>query len=127
MSRERDYVITQLVYENFLALFGDRSPLHVDSAYAQQCGFRDTLMHGAILNGFISNFVGMVFPGGKSLELSVDIRFLLPSFLGDTLRLRGEIAQKLDSRDVVVLHLTFVNQSHDATVATARVQIKMMT
>jgi 3-hydroxybutyryl-CoA dehydratase len=126
LKRERTYLITPEVYEGFLRLFGDCSPLHVDAAYAKTCGFSDTLMHGAILNGFISHFIGMVFPGGRSLELSVDIRFLQPSYLGDTLRLQGKIAQKLDLHQVIVLHLTFVNQTSGATVATGRVQVKLM-
>ena len=62
---ERDYTITSEVYEGFLRVFGDRSQLHVDSVYAKACAFTDVLMHGAILNGFISNFVGMVFPAAK--------------------------------------------------------------
>jgi 3-hydroxybutyryl-CoA dehydratase len=126
MVRERDYVITPAVYEGFLSIFGDRSPLHADSAYAKRCGFTDILMHGAILNGFISNFVGMVFPGGRSLELSVDIRFVKPTYLGDKLRLQGKIAQKLDAHQVIVLHLTFLNQTSGIAVATGRVQVKMM-
>ena len=127
MADERDYVITPAVYEDFLRIFGDRSPLHVDAGYAKTCGFDSFLMHGAILNGFISNFVGMVFPGGRSLELSVDIRYSQPCYLGDTLRLHGKIVQKLDLHQVVVLHLTFLNQTRGGTAATGRVQIKMMT
>ena len=126
MVRERDYAITLEVYEDFLRLFGDRSPLHVDTAYAQACGFAGPLMHGAVLNGFISNFIGMVFPGGKSLELSVDIRFSQPVYLGDTVRLQGKVAQKLDAQQVVVLHLTFLNQTRGGTAACGRVQVKMM-
>jgi acyl dehydratase len=126
MSCERDYVITQEVYEDFLRVFGDCSPLHVETDYARACGFDGILMHGAILNGFISNFIGMVFPGGKSLELSVDIRYQQPVYLGDTLRLQGKIAQKLDVQHVIVLHLSFLNQTRGGTAATARVQVKMM-
>ena len=126
ISRERDYEITLEVYEGFLRLFGDCSPLHVDADYAKICDFTDILMHGAILNGFISNFVGMVYPGGKSLELSVDIRYLKPAYLGDTLRLVGKITQKLDVQQVVVLHITFLNQTRGGTTANGRVQVKMM-
>ncbi len=126
MTQERDYVITPEVYEDFMRVFGDRSPLHVDADYAKVCGFVGPLMHGAILNGFISNFIGMVFPGGRSLELSVDIRFSQPVYLGDTVRLQGKVAQKLDAQRVVVLHLTFLNQTRGGTAANGRVQVKMM-
>lgn len=126
VSHELDYVISPKVYEGFLSIFGDCSPLHVDADYAKRCGFTEILMHGAILNGFVSNFVGMVYPGGKSLELSVDIRYLQPAYLGDTLRLVGKINQKLDVQQVVVLHVTFLNQTRGGTTASGRVQIKIM-
>ena len=127
MTREKDYVISRAIYEGFLGLFGDASPLHVGDAYAVKCGFKGCLMHGAILNGFVSNFIGMVFPGNKSLELSVDIRFQNPCYLGDTIRLEGKIAQKLEAHNVTVLHLTFHNRTSGDIAATARVQVKMMT
>lgn len=127
MTREKDYVISRVIYEGFLGLFGDASPLHVGDAYAVKCGFKGCLMHGAILNGLVSNFIGMVFPGNKSLELSVDIRFQNPCYLGDTIRLEGKIAQKLEAHNVAVLHLTFHNRTSGDIAATARVQVKMMT
>src|SRR4026208_1783235 len=84
---EHDYTITPEVYQSVLAAFDDRSPIHVDANYARAAGFTDWGMHGAILNGFLSHFVGMVYPGAYSLLLTVDLRYQHPSYLGDTLRL----------------------------------------
>jgi 3-hydroxybutyryl-CoA dehydratase len=123
---ERDYAVTRQVYEDFLKLFGDASPLHVDADYARACDFPDVLMHGAILNGFISNFVGMHFPGGRGMELSVDIRFLKPVWVEDVIRVQGKLAQKLDSHQVVVVHLSLTNKATGEAVASAKVQLKMM-
>jgi len=125
MTCERDYAITPDVYRNFLACFDDRSPIHVDADYARARGFNDTVMHGAILGGFLSHFVGMVFPGANSLLLSMELRFIHPSYLGDSFLLRATVAQKLDARRVVVLHLVFMNQTQGLTAATARVQVKV--
>ena len=125
MARERDYVITAAVYENFLRAFDDRSPLHVDAGQARAAGFAGCVMHGGILNGFVSHFVGMVFPGAHSLLLSSELRFQQPSYLGDTLRLQAKLVQKLDVQSVVVLHLTFLNLTRNVTAATGRVQVKV--
>src|SRR5689334_9206808 len=103
----KQYVITAEVYDRFLELFGDASPLHVDDAVAVSCGFSSKLMHGAILNGFISNFVGMNFPGRRTLELGVEIRFLKPTYVGDVLDLEAVVKERLESRQVVVLHFAF--------------------
>jgi acyl dehydratase len=125
LTGERDYVITPAVYENFLSAFDDRSPIHVDAAYAQARGFANPVMHGGILNGFVSHFVGMVLPGANSLLLSVELRFLRPSYLGDTLRLQAKIAQKVDAQEVVVLHVAFLNQTRGGTAATGRIHVKV--
>jgi 3-hydroxybutyryl-CoA dehydratase len=125
MARESDYVITEAVYQKFLELFGDRSPVHTDAGHAMSQGFSGLVMHGAILNGFLSNFVGMVFPGANTVELSVEIRYLKPCYLGDQVRLRGEIVQKLDAMKVVVMHVSFQNATRTSLAANGRVQIKI--
>jgi acyl dehydratase len=124
-EQEHDYVITPSVYDNFLRAFDDRSPIHVDADHARAAGFAGQVMHGAILNGFVSHFVGMIFPGANSLLLSVDLRFSQPSYLGDALRLQAKVAQKLDAHQVVVLHVAFLNQTRGGTAATGRVQVKV--
>jgi acyl dehydratase len=124
-SCERDYAITPRVYQGFLETFDDRSPIHVDAEYARARGFADSVMHGAILNGFVSHFVGMVFPGATGLLLSVELRFAQPSYLGDTLKLRAKVAQKVDAQQVLVLHVTFINQTRSVTAATGRLQVKL--
>ena len=125
MTRERVYRITPEVYEHFLKAFDDRSPIHVDAAHARAHGFAGPVMHGTILAGFLSHFVGMVFPGANSLLLSVDLRFSQPSYLGDTLRLQAKVAQKLETQRVVVLHIAFLNETRGAAAASGRVQVKV--
>ena len=122
---ERDYVITTAVYQGFLAAFDDRSPIHVDAEAARARGFAAPVMHGAILNGFVSHFVGMVFPGASSLLLSTELRFAHPSFEGDTLCLQAKVAQKVDAQQVVVLHLSLANRTRGYVAATGRAQIKV--
>ena len=107
----KQYVIAAEIYSGFLDLFGDTSPLHVDDQAAVSCGFTGKLMHGAILNGFISNFVGMNFPGRRTLELGVEIRFVKPVYLGDVLELEAAVQERLESRRVVVLAFNFKRQA----------------
>jgi len=125
MREQHDYTITEEVYRGFLAAFGDYSPIHVDDAVAKQCGFHAPVMHGSILNGFLSHFVGMHFPGALSLLLSVDIRFSQPSYLGDRIRIEAVVSQKLDVRQVVVLDVVFNNLTQSQLAARARVQVML--
>ena len=118
-----DYPITPEVYGRFLEAFQDHSPIHVDEAFARSKGFAGRVMHGSILNGFVSHFVGMWFPGRFSLLLSVDLRFSQPSFLGDVIRLESVVSQKMDSRDIVILDVTLTNLTRNQLAARGRIQV----
>ena len=118
-----DYPITPEVYDRFLDAFQDYSPIHVDEAFAQSKGFAGRVMHGSILNGFVSHFVGMWFPGRFSLLLSVDLRFSQPSYLGDVILLESVVSQKMDSRDIVILDVTLTNLTRNLLAARGRVQV----
>lgn len=126
LTATAEYQITPELYAAFLRLFPDRSPVHVDEEFARANGFQGIVMHGALLNGFLSHFVGMRLPGRRSLELTVDIRYLKPSYLGDRIRLTGTIRQKLESRRVVVMDVVYQNLNQATVVGRARVQVAML-
>ncbi len=123
MSASRDYAITAGVYEHFLAAFQDYSPLHLDEEFARARGFSGKVMHGSLLNGFVSNFVGMYFPGKFSLLLSVDLRYANPSYLGDVITIDAVVSQKMDVQKVVVLDITLTNNTRHSLAARGRVQV----
>ena len=123
MKERYHYMISPSVYEGFLAVFQDYSPIHVDQAYARDRGFEGKVMHGSMLNGFLSHFVGMYFPGRRSLLLTVDLRFAQPCYLGDKIWLEAEVTQKVDARQVLVLDVNFHNETRSWTAARARAQV----
>ena len=125
MTVENDYSLTSSVYDAFLAAFDDRSPVHVDDNYAQASGFRERVMHGAILNGFLSHFIGMHFPGRRALWLSVDLRYLAPSYLGDELQVQAIVEQKVESQRVIVLKIIIRNKTQGAVAARGRTQVAL--
>jgi acyl dehydratase len=122
-TESRIYQISGEVYGNFLAAFRDESPIHVDEAYAKRLGFPGCVMHGAILNGFISHFVGTWFPGRFSLLLGVDLGYVAPSHLGDLIELEVVVTQKVDSMDVVVMNVVLKNLSQASVAARGRVKV----
>ena len=120
---QQQYTVTEDVYRRFLDLFEDVSPLHVNDDVAVSCGFARRLVHGATLNGFISNFVGMIFPGRRSLELGVDIEYVQPTYIGDLLLLEATIRERLQARKVVVLKFRFTRG--ETIVARGRISVMM--
>jgi 3-hydroxybutyryl-CoA dehydratase len=125
MIEARDYAISMEVCDHFLAAFDDRNPIHVDDSHARKLGFPEKVMHGTLLNGFLSHFIGMFFPGRLSLLLSVDLRFAQPSHLGDVIRLEAVVSQKLDVRKVIVLDATFRNITRASIAARGRIQVML--
>lgn len=124
-AHTRRYAITPAVYEGFLGAFEDRSPVHVDEAYARDRGFDGKVMHGAILNGFVSHFVGMCFPGRRALLLSVDLRYAAPCYLGDVVELQATVSQKVDAQQVIVLTLRIQNVTRGTSAARGRAQVSV--
>jgi acyl dehydratase len=106
-----------------LDAFQDHSPLHVDEDYAKSRGFAGRVMHGSVLNGFLSHFIGTWFPGRFSLLLAVDLRFSQPSYLGDMVRLETVVSQKMDSRQIVILDATLANLTRNQLAARGRIQV----
>lgn len=80
---------TQTISETHVALFvgavGDTNPLHVDEAYAQGSRFGRRIAQGILVAGLISTVIGAKLPGTGAVYLSQTLRFLKPTYLGDTI------------------------------------------
>ncbi len=123
LEASRTYVISPEVHDAFIAASGDRNRLHVDDAYARSQGFPEKVMHGGILGGFISHFVGMHFPAGPVLLQSVDTQFKSPCHLGDEIRIDARVAQVAEAVGAVVMSLVLTNTTRGRVAAKSRVQI----
>ena len=117
------YQITPGILQHFIAAFRDDNPVHIDEAYAKSRGFAGQVMHGAILNGFISNFIGTWFPGRFSLELAVDVRFSKPCYLSDFIQLEAVVGQKMDAKKLLILDVTLKNLTQKNLAGRGRVQV----
>jgi 3-hydroxybutyryl-CoA dehydratase len=125
MKEQYTYVLSEDVYQSFLSAFHDLSPIHVDETYALSCGYPGKVMHGTILNGFLSHFIGMYFPGRLSLLLAADLRFAQPCYLNDVITLETVVSQKLEARSVIILEATFMNKTRDYLAARGRIQVML--
>lgn len=91
--------------DEFARLSGDHSPLHISAEFARQAGFRNRLVHGALLAALVSRLVGMELPGSQSLLLSLKLDFPAPTFPNDTVVVAGRIKSLHPEERVIVLHL----------------------
>ncbi len=106
---KQTFQLTEKIYRGFIELFSDRNPLHVDPVFARSKGFESTVMHGNILGGFLSYFVGECLPIKNVIIHSQEIKFLKPVSLNDTLLFSAVIRDVYDSVGVVEFGFDFTS------------------
>ena len=122
---ETHFVVDEKAYNGFLNLYQDRNPLHVNDDFAKELGFREKVMHGNILNGFLSFFVGECLPIKNVVIHSQSISFKLPVYLNNKLRLKTIVDGVYDSVEAVEFKYTFSNEA-GKTVAKGKIQIGIL-
>lgn len=109
-TAEFSWTVTEDMMKAFRALSGDANPLHVDAAYAKAQGYPGPVVYGMCTASLYSQLAGMYLPGKRCLLQSVHADFLRPVFVGDVLRVSGEIIEKNDSVRQIVVRAAIRNQ-----------------
>jgi len=122
---QRQFTITRSVYEGFIHLSGDKNPLHTDESFAKAKGFNSIVMHGNILCGFLSYFVGECLPEKNVIILSQEILFSKPVYMDDSLAFKAEVSDVHDSVNVVEFNFQFVKEQN-LRVAKGTLKIKLL-
>ena len=117
------FTVSPEIYQGFIAIFCDRHPLHTDAHYANVRGFRSEVMHGNILNGFLSYFIGECLPEREVMILSQEIKYQRPVFLGDRLTLEASVIDIHQSVNLIEIAYKFRNVVDGKPVATGTINI----
>jgi len=120
---EVPFSVTAATHAGFIQLFGDKNPLHVDAGFAISKGFTGEVMHGNILGGFLSYFIGECLPVKNVIIHSQDIKYSKPVYKNDDLVLKAEIADVFPSVNAVEFRFRFENKKTATTVAKGKIQI----
>lgn len=122
---KESFVITDEVYEGFVNIFKDYNSLHTDIEYSNLKGFRSKVMHGNILNGFISYFIGECLPVKNVIIQTQQIKYSLPVYLKEELTFFAEIVDIFESVSTIELKYYFMN-SINKKVAKGNIQIGLI-
>ena len=117
------FKISNDIYDGFVNIFNDKNPMHVDLDFAKNHGYSEIVMHGNILNGFISYFIGELLPIKNIVILSQNIKFSNPVYLNDLLQFNASVFEIYESVNVINFKFSFINQKN-IKVAKGKVQIK---
>ncbi len=119
------FPVSEKVYQGFIQTFEDRNVLHTDASYARSKGFRDKVVHGNILAGFISRFVGELLPLNNVIIHRQEFFFAKPVYLGNVLTLHAEVIDFSEAVKTYELRFKFLNEGNER-VCYGKVQIGLI-
>lgn len=102
--------ITEEHMELFAKLSGDLNPMHVDAVYAQNRGYKDTVVYGMLSASFYSTLVGMYLPGERCLLNESNIIYRKPVYVGDRLYIQGKVVDKRNATRRIKIKGEMTNQ-----------------
>ena len=121
----QEFIVSEETHQGFIALFKDENPLHTDTEFAISKGFKGKVMHGNILNGFLSYFIGECLPTNDVIIHSQEIQFKNAVYLNDILAFRAEIIGVYESVQAIEFKFDFKN-AIGKTVAKGKIQIGLL-
>ena len=101
--------ITEKMLDSFSDISGDTNPLHADAEYAMGEGYEDRVSYGMLTASFLSSLAGVYLPGERSLIKELKIKFAKPVYPGETITVEGEVTDKNDTFNMIVLKVTMRN------------------
>ena len=107
----------------FAKLTGDNSPIHMESGFARERGFKDRVVHGGLLVGCISHLIGTRFPGKNPIIQTLEVKFFHPAYIGDTLKIHSIVDQISESVATVILKLAITNMGTGQVLLKSKVQV----
>src|SRR6476620_11686637 len=118
----QQFIVSEETYNGFIALFRDQNPLHTNEEFAQNKGFKGRVMHGNILNGFLSYFIGECLPTKDVIIHSQEIQFKNAVYLNDELQFEAKISGVYESVGAIEFKFTFKN-NEAKVMAKGKIQI----
>ena len=103
LSAQTVKLVTEADIQAFAEVSGDFNPVHMDEDFARRTPFRGRIAHGALTASLISGVLGNQLPGPGAIFLGLNMRFALPTRIGDEVTTRVTVkAVDLKSRKAIM-------------------------
>ena len=100
-SDQFEVLVDEKMHSDFSKLFGDFSPIHTSTEFSSKSRFKKRIGYAFLLTGFLSKLYGEYLPGGSSVCIKQEAKFVKPFYPGDNLRIRAEVVRKINSTKFV--------------------------
>lgn len=108
--------LTDDMMDSFKIITGDTNPLHSDSIFAKDKGYPSRVAYGMLTASLSSTLAGVYLPGENSLIREVSYKFIKPVFIGDIIRVEGEVISLDERFRVFEMKVTMYNQNNEKVV-----------
>jgi acyl dehydratase len=106
----RTQTVTTREIELYAQVTGDRNPLHFDVDFAARTRFGRLVAQGGIAAGMLNALVAMDLPGPGTVFMSQALKYLAPTYVGDTLTAEVEVLALKPDKPVCQLRAVITNQ-----------------
>lgn len=107
-------------------IFDDKNPMHVDDAFSVSHGYPSKIMHGNILGGFLSYFVGECLPSKRVVIMSQTMNFHKPFFENDRLTFEAKVKGMYAEDTVAEIKFKFKDKLSGHLVSKGTVQVNLL-
>ena len=127
LSEGQEFFITKTIdpeiIDRFSNLSGDLSPLHSSVSFAKERGFKGRVVHGFLLTAYLSELVGVYFPGINSLIQNINIQFSSPAYAGDEVKIKTTVNQISKALNTIILKFKIKRLSTQKLLARGKIQV----
>lgn len=106
-----EVIVSEDIMQKFLDITEDTNPMHTDLSYAKSSGMKGRVVYGMLTSSFYSTLVGVYLPGKYALLHEISLQFSKPVFIGDKLKISGEVVSINDTFNQIVLKAQIINQN----------------
>ena len=110
LTEEFTVTVTAEMMDAFCRITGDVSPIHMDETYAADRVYPGRVVYGMLGASFFSTLAGVYLPGEHCLLHGVECKFAKPVFIGDTLTVRGTVANVSEVGSEAEIKAVILNQ-----------------
>jgi 3-hydroxybutyryl-CoA dehydratase len=114
--------VTEEMMSSFAEVSGDYNPLHIDEVFAKENGFNSKVVFGMLTSSLYSRLVGMNLPGKHALLQGIELSFRKPVYVGDCLKVTGEVVYKNDAYKQLEIKAMIENQE-EVIVSKAKIKV----
>ena len=101
---------------HFIGAVGDTNPLHVDAEFAGKSRFGARIAQGILVAGLISTAIGTRLPGVGSVYLGQSLKFLKPTYIGDTITATVRVKAIREDKPILTLQTLCTNQKGERVI-----------